>query len=122
MAEGLARVLGKGLVDAHSAGLAPAGVNDKAVAVMKEIGIDISEQDSKEIDEDFLRSMDIVITLCDNAAEACPYTPPDIRRLHWPVKDPAGAVGSEEEIITAFRKTRDEIRTKIEELIRGLED
>jgi arsenate reductase (thioredoxin) len=118
MAEGFARRLGEGYIDAHSAGLIPAGVNARAVAVMMESGIDISDQVSKEIDEDFLRSMDVVITLCDNAAEACPYTHPDIKRIHWPVKDPAGTVGSEEEIMASFRKTRDEIRAKIADFVK----
>jgi arsenate reductase len=117
MAEGFARVLGKGLIDAHSAGLTPAGVNKRAVAVMQESGIDITDQESKEIDQDFLRSMDMVVTLCDNAAEACPWTPPEIRRLHWPINDPVGAVGTEEEIMTEFRKARDEIKTKVEDFI-----
>jgi arsenate reductase len=117
MAEGFARVLGKGLIDAHSAGLRPAGMNKRAVAVMQESGIDISDQESKEIDQDFLRSMDMVVTLCGNAAEACPWTPPEIRRLHWPIKDPVGAVGTEEEIMTEFRKARDEIKAKVEDFI-----
>jgi arsenate reductase len=120
MAEGFARTLGKGLIDAHSAGLTPAGVNSRAVAVMKEIGIDISDQESKEIDQDFLRSMDTVVTLCDNAAEACPWTPPEIKRLHWPIKDPVGTVGSEEEIMTEFRRARDEIKTKVEDFIKQM--
>jgi len=117
MAEGFARVHGKGVIDAHSAGLAPAVVNKRAVAVMQEIGIDISDQESKEIDEDFLRSMDMVVTLCDNAAEACPWTPPEIKRLHWPMKDPVGTVGTEEEIMAEFRRARDEIKAKIETFV-----
>jgi arsenate reductase len=61
--------------------------------------------------------MDMVVTLCGNAAEACPWTPPEIRRLHWPIKDPVGAVGTEEEIMTEFRKARDEIKAKVEDFI-----
>jgi arsenate reductase len=113
MAEGFARELGKGLLEVHSAGLMAAGVHPRAIAVMREAGIDISGQRSKEIDETFLRSMDIVVTLCDNAAEACPWTPPTIRLLHWPVKDPVGTRGSEETIMKEFRRARDEIRQKI---------
>ena len=82
MAEGFARELGKGLVAPHSAGLSPQGVNPRAVAVMQEIGVDIAQQTSKSIDEDLLKNMDIIITLCDNAAEACPWTPPEIRKMH----------------------------------------
>ncbi|MBI5640270.1 MAG: arsenate reductase ArsC [Nitrospirae bacterium] len=117
MAEGFARTLGKGFIDAHSAGLMPAGLNERTVKVMKEAGIDISDQESKEIDEDFLRSMDVIITLCDNAAEACPRTPPEIRRLHWPVKDPVGTIGSEDKIMSEFRRARDEIKKKIKDFL-----
>ena len=96
MAEGFAKHLGKDLLEVHSAGLMAAGVHPRAIAVMQEAGIDISRQRSKEIDQDLLNTMDIVITLCDNAAEACPWTPPDIKRLHWPVNDPVGTVGTED--------------------------
>ena len=121
MAEGLARALGNGRIEAHSAGLMAAGVHRRAIAVMQEIGIDISSQRSKEIDEDLLRAMDIVITLCDNAAEACPWTPPEIKRLHWPIQDPVGATGTEEKIMKEFRRARDEIRARIETFIAGIE-
>jgi len=80
MAEGFARQLGKGLVEPHSAGLMAAGVHPRAMAVMKEAGVDLSGQTSKVINEQLLRSMDVVITLCDNAEEACPWTPPEIQR------------------------------------------
>ncbi|MBI5848100.1 MAG: arsenate reductase ArsC [Nitrospirae bacterium] len=119
MAEGFARVLGKGLIDAHSAGLTPTDVNSRATTVMRELGIDISEQESKEIDPDFLLSMNKIITLCGNAEASCPMTPPDITRIHWPVDDPACAVGTEEEVMAEFRRARDEIRLKIEELVAG---
>ena len=120
MAEGFARHFGNGLLEAHSAGLMAAGVHPRAIAVMREAGIDISRQRSKEIDQDLLKTMDIVITLCDNAAEACPWTPPDIKRLHWPVDDPVGTVGTEEHIMKQFRRARDEIREKVEGLVRDL--
>jgi arsenate reductase len=120
MAEGFARHLGKGLIEAHSAGLMAAGVNQRAIAVMREAGIDISGQRSKEIDQDLLKTMDIVVTLCVNAEQSCPWTPPDIRRLHWPIQDPVGTVGTEEEIMKEFRRARDEIREKVEGFIRGL--
>ena len=120
MAEGFARHFGSGLLEAHSAGLMAAGVHPRAIAVMREAGIDISRQRSKEIDQDLLKTMDIVITLCDNAAEACPWTPPDIKRLHWPVDDPVGTVGTEENIMREFRRARDEVREKVEGLVRDL--
>jgi arsenate reductase (thioredoxin) len=115
MAEGFAKELGKGLIEAHSAGLTPQGVNPRAVAVMKEIGIDISKQTSKSIDEDLLKKMDIVITLCDNAVESCPWIPPGIRKIHWPLEDPAKATGTAEEIMNEFRRVRDEIERKVKD-------
>lgn len=120
MAEGFARVLGKGLIDAHSAGLMPTEVHERAVAVMKEIGIDISGQESKEIDPDFLLSMNVIVTLCDNAEASCPMTPPEIKRIHWPINDPAAAAGNEEAIMGEFRKTRDKIRSRISNFIQLL--
>ncbi len=121
MAEGLARELGKGVLEPSSAGLLAAGVHPRAIAVMKEIGIDISKQKSKEIDIDVLRTMDVVITLCSSAEEACPWTPPEIRRLHWPVKDPVATIGSAEEVMKEFRRARDEIKTNIESFVKTLE-
>lgn len=120
MAEGFARTLGKGRIEAHSAGLMAAGVHPRAMAVMKEAGVDISRQTSKGIDENLLQSMDVVITLCDNAAEACPWTPPGLKRLHWPIKDPVGTSGTEHRILNEFRRARDEIRDRIEEFLRGI--
>ena len=120
MAEGFAKEFGKGLLEVHSAGLFAAGVHRRAIAVMKEIGIDISRQRSKEMSEDLLRKMDIVVTLCGNAEEACPRTPPHIKRIHWPIKDPVGTTGSEQEIMKEFRRARDEIRENIFKLINEL--
>ncbi len=117
MAEGFARELGRGIVEAHSAGLMAAGVHSRAIAVMREAGIDISAQRSKEIDPHLLGQMDVVITLCSNAEEACPVTPRAVQRLHWPVRDPVGTVGTEAEIMKEFRRARDEIRQKIQEFL-----
>ncbi len=117
IAEGFARQLGKGLIETYSAGLFAFYVHPRAIQVMKEIGIDISEQKSKAIDERLLKNMDIIITLCNHAEASCPATPPEIRRIHWPIKDPVGTVGTEKEIVDAFRKTRDEIKAKIEGFI-----
>ncbi|MGE5173435.1 MAG: arsenate reductase ArsC [Betaproteobacteria bacterium] len=120
MAEGLAREIGKGILEPYSAGLIAAGVHPRAIEVMKEIGIDISKQKSKEIDEGLLHTMDVVITLCTSAEQACPWTPPDMKRLHWPVKDPVGIIGSREEVMKEFRRARDEIKQKIDEFVRAL--
>lgn len=120
MAEGLARKIGKGVLEPYSAGLMAAGVHPRAIDAMKEIGIDISKQKSKEIDEAFLRTMDVVVTLCASADEACPWTPPDVQRLHWPVKDPVGTIGSREEVMKEFRRARDELRGRIEDLVKEM--
>lgn len=120
MAEGFAREFGKGIIEPFSAGLMAAGLHPRAVAVMKEIGIDISGQKSKMIDEKLLKTMDAVITLCGNAEEACPWTPPEIKRLHWPINDPVGTVGREQKIMKEFRRARDEIRAKVEQFISGI--
>jgi len=117
MAEGFARSLGRGRLEAYSAGLMAAGVHPRAIAVMREAGIDISGQRSKEIDPALLRTMDVIVTLCSNAEESCPWTPPEIKRLHWPVEDPVGTVGSEEEILREFRRARDEIRGRLEQYL-----
>ena len=121
MAEGFARELGEGIIEPCSAGLMPAGVvHPLAIRVMAEAGIDISGQRSTGIDTDLLQKMDIIVTLCGNAEASCPVTPPDIRRLHWPIDDPVGTAGTEGKIMTAFRNARDEIKRKITELIHSL--
>jgi arsenate reductase (thioredoxin) len=121
IAEGFARRLDEGKLEVHSAGLNPQGVNPRAVAVMKEAGIDISMQQSRPIDPELLESMDVVITLCDDAAESCPLSPPGIRRIHWSLKDPAKAEGTEEEVMNEFRRTRDEIRYRIQDFLKELQ-
>ncbi|MDP2279079.1 MAG: arsenate reductase ArsC [Nitrospirota bacterium] len=113
MAEGLAREFGKGLIEPFSAGLLATRVHPIAIAVMKELGIDISMQKSKTINMRLLNEMDVIITLCGNAEASCPMTPPHIKRLHWPIADPVGTIGFEEKIMNEFRKTRDEIKEKI---------
>ena len=122
MAEGFAKEFGKGLIEIYSAGLMAAGVHNRAIAVMNEIGIDISNQKSKVIDEDLLRQMDVIVTLCGYAEELCPYTPPEIKRVHWPIKDPVGTIGTEEEIMNEFRRARDEIKEKVKALIKDIAD
>lgn len=122
MAEGFAREIGKGVIEPYSAGLLPKGVNERAEQVMKEVGIDISHQTSKSIDEQLLKTMDIIITLCDNAAESCPLTPPQIKRLHWSLKDPAKATGTEKEVMNEFRRVRDEIEKRVKNFIEEVQN
>ncbi len=117
MAEGFARELGKGLIESHSAGLAPCYVHPLAIKVMSESGIDISHQKSKAIDNELLKEMDLIITLCGHADAACPSVPEGIKKIHMPVDDPVSTVGSDDEILNAFRKARDEINYKIKDFI-----
>ncbi len=117
MAEGFARALGKDVIEAHSAGLMKCYVHPKAIAVMREVDIDISGHQSKDIDDNLLKQMDVIVTLCSHANSSCPVTPPGIKRIHTPVNDPVGTSGTEEEIMEAFRKARDEIKAKVETLI-----
>jgi arsenate reductase len=121
MAEGFARQLGQGRIEAHSAGMEPSRLNPFAVAAMREKGIDISPQRSKTFDEDLARRMDVVVTVCGNADERCPVLPPEVKKLHWPLEDPAAAKGTDAEILATFRKSRDEIETQVLELTRRLE-
>ncbi len=122
MAEGFAREFGKGIIEVYSAGLIAAGVHKRAIAVMKEIGIDISKQKSKVIDEGLLKKMDFIVTLCGYAEDLCPRTPPEIKRIHWPIKDPVGTIGREQEIMNEFRRARDEIKENVQKLIKEIHD
>ena len=113
MAEGFARHLGGSQVDAHSAGIEPSRLNPYALRVMQEKGIDISGQHSKAFQWDLARQMDVVITVCGHANESCPVLPPEVRRLHWPLEDPAAATGSEAEILAMFRRIRDQVESLV---------
>ncbi len=117
MAEGLAKKIGGNRVEVYSAGLEAHGVNPRAIKVMAEIGIDISQQTSDEIDPILLSQMDYAITLCDDADTRCPTTPPTVKRLHMPFSDPAKATGTEEEIMEQFRKVRDTIAAQLREYL-----
>lgn len=119
MAEGFARHLGRGRIEALSAGMEPSRLNPYAVAVMQEKGIDISSQQSKPFDEPLARQMDLVVTVCGNADQRCPVLPPEVQRLHWPLEDPAAAKGTDAEILAKFQEIRDQIEARVLELIRN---
>jgi arsenate reductase len=113
MAEGLLRHLGNDAGDrfeVESAGTLPSRVRPEAIAVMRELGIDISGHRSKSVDEFAGQRFDYVLTVCDNARESCPIYPGHANRLHRSFDDPAAVEGSEEERLAAFRRVRDEIR------------
>lgn len=113
MAEGLLRELAAGRFNMFSAGTRPSTVNPLAVQTMRERGIDISHHRSKHLNEFISQPFDYVITVCDDAAEACPVFPGRARRLHWGFPDPAAAPGTEEDRLRVFRQTRDAIETRL---------
>jgi arsenate reductase len=117
MAEGFARHISGGQFTAMSAGLEAHGLNPRAVTAMREIGIDISQQQSTVVNTAMLAAADIIVTVCDHAKEHCPVAPANVRQLHWSFEDPAKAVGTEAEIASIFRRIRDEIGDKVRGLI-----
>ena len=117
MAEGFAKHYVGDKAEIYSAGSQPSKVNPKAIEVMKEKGIDISNQRSKSI-SDVPQDISIVITLCGEAEALCPLFPGNVERLHFPFDDPATAVGSDDEVLMAFRKVRDAIDEKIESFLK----
>ncbi len=123
LAEGLLRNYAGDLFDVHSAGSKPAGyVHPKAIQVMQEVGIDISAHTSKSMNEFLDKKVDIVITVCGNADQACPMFPGQVSRHHYGFDDPAHAQGSEEEVLAVFRRVRDEIRRLFEAYAGGRRD
>ena len=114
MAEGFANKYAGHEWEIFSAGLRPQGINPMAIRVMQEQGIDITGQSSKSMETEEICKMDVIVTLCGGAREACPITPPGIKRIHWPLTDPAQATGSEEEILRVFRQVRDEIEERVQ--------
>ncbi|BDZ31909.1 arsenate reductase (thioredoxin) [Lactiplantibacillus sp. WILCCON 0030] len=116
MAEGFAKKLLPADWTIQSAGVEVHGLDPRAVQVMAELGIDIASQQSKKIDPVYLRESDLVITLCGDARDRCPVTPPSVQKLHWPLPDPAQAPGTPAEQLVVFRQVRDEIKTRIQSL------
>jgi arsenate reductase len=114
MAEGLLRELGGHEVEVFSAGTEASRVRREAIAVMREIGIDIRGQTSKTLDQFLGERFDYVITVCDNANDACPVFPGPTQRIHWSIPDPSSVTGSETDRLAAFRAARDELRDRIE--------
>ncbi len=120
MAEGFAKALGKGKVEVYSGGIKAEGfIHPLAIKVMGEAGIDISEQKSKLIDLELLKQIDLIVTLCSNAEESCPTTPLNIRKIHCPVDDPTKVIGTDEEVLLAFRKAREEVKEVVESILKN---
>jgi arsenate reductase len=114
MAEGLLCHDAGNVYEVFSAGTKPTQVRPEAIAVMREVGIDISGHRSKSVDEFAGQDFDYVITVCDNAKQGCPVFPAKTKRIHWSVEDPAAVQGSPEETLTAFRRIRDELRARLQ--------
>jgi arsenate reductase (thioredoxin) len=120
MAEGLLRHLAGDRFEAHSAGTEATHIRPLAIRAMDEIGVDISGQESKTLERYLGKPFDYVITVCDDANEACPFFPGATNRLHWSLPDPSAAKGSEEERLAVFRSVRDALRDRVQaELVDG---
>jgi len=119
MAEGWTRYLKGDQMEAHSAGTQPGGLSSRAVAVMGEAGVDISDHRSKGVDEVKDIGFDYVVTVCDSAGERCPIFPADVKIVHVGFDDPprlAAEAGTEQEAMDCYRRVRDEIRAFVEKL------
>jgi arsenate reductase len=124
MAEGWARHFHGDRMEVYSAGVAPVGLNANAVEVMAEVGVDISQQQSKHVDSLQAVTFDYVVTLCSHASEHCPIFPGNVKRIHVEFDDPASlAVGARtrEEMLYHYRRVRDEIRAFVEKMPGNLE-
>jgi len=117
MGEGLFRDEGGGGYEVSSAGTKPSQVRTEAIAVMREIGIDISGNRSKSVDEFAGQAFDFVVTVCDSARDNCPVFPGATKRIHWSLEDPALVQGTEEERLAAFRLIRDQLRERVKAFV-----
>ncbi len=120
MAEGWARTLADDGLRVRSAGIEAHGKNPRAIMVMAEAGVDISTQESNQVDTEWLVWADYVVTVCGHADEHCPVIPAGTTKEHWPLPDPAKAQGSEEQVMAVFRASRDDIRNRVAELLARL--
>ncbi len=117
LAEGYLKHFAQNKAKIYSAGIEVHGVNPRAIKVMAEDGIDISNQTSNNIEEYFDVPFDYVITVCDHAKESCPYFPTQAIKMHHNFPDPAKAVGTDEEIMAEFRNTRDLVKVYMEDFV-----
>ena len=118
MAEGLLRHLAGDRFEVYSAGTEPKSLAPQTIEVMAEIGIDVSAQRSKSVNEFLGQQFDYVITVCDVARESCPVFPGAARQLHWSVEDPADAEARGVPMLDAFRAARDELHRRIAQFVR----
>lgn len=120
MAEGFGKKYLGDRYDVYSAGIEAHGLNPNAIKAMTERNIDISSQTSDLIDPEILNKADYVITLCGDANDKCPFTPPHVERIHWALDDPAQATGTEEEKWAFFQRVRDEIEERIQHFAKDI--
>lgn len=120
MAEGLLRASYGDRFDVYSAGTHPSGVNPNATEVMKEIGVDISGQRSKGVEEFDAVKFDYCVSVCDQANETCPVKPAAVKYIHNSFADPGLYEGKQEDVLNAFRSSRDEIKDWIEKIFKDL--
>jgi arsenate reductase len=121
MAEGFLRAFGGNDFEAFSAGAKPAGyVHPLAVRAMREVTVDISRHQSKSLESFAGQQFDYLITVCDNAREACPTLPGAAKQRHWSFDDPAHATGSDEQKMAEFRRVRDEIELRVRAFVNEL--
>jgi len=113
MAEALLRNLAGDRFEVFSAGTRPSTLNSYAVLAMADMGVDIREQYSKNLDQFLHQEFDYVITVCDQAAEVCPIFPGVAQRIHWSFPDPAAVVGDHQEKLAAFAQVRDAIKDQL---------
>jgi arsenate reductase (thioredoxin) len=122
IAEAFARHYGAGHVDVSSAGTDPKGLHPLTKEVMAEKGIDVSGHSSRALTDEMLREADVVITVCGHADEYCPALPANVRKLYWPIDDPAAVTGrAPDEALAAFRQARDDLESRVRDLLSTLE-
>jgi len=118
MAEGLLRHDAGDRFDVFSGGIYPSYVRPLAIEAMREVGIDISAQRSKSVEQFTDQEIDYVITVCDHANEVCPVFPAKTKRIHWSIPDPVSAWGDDEAQLQAFRDARDDIRARLRDWVK----
>jgi arsenate reductase len=122
MAEGYLRHVASERFAVMSAGICPRGVHPLAIEAMKEVGIDISGQQSKDVQQLLGTSVQFVVTVCSNAKERCPFFPADVKHAHWDIEDPASVTGTEDEKLTAFRVARDKLFAQIRSFVAAVQN
>ncbi|MBT3253545.1 MAG: arsenate reductase ArsC [Candidatus Marinimicrobia bacterium] len=115
--EGLMRDMAGDKYEVFSAGVEPSRIHPMSILVMQELGIDISHQTSDDVNDYLDSGIDIVISVCDHAAQTCPTFPGDVQRIHWGLKDPFHGWDVDESKLPDYRKTRDDLKQRIQELL-----